>query len=137
MEKNRPTRKGRGGRPAKTDTASHCVMVRFNDTEPRPLSDDVRANRGCCRKPLLARRGSSERVPCDKNRPRNAEYVAKLTQLQRSIQSRGNELQPSRKAVAQSHFSERKALAMLSKLENATKELRGCRPTNHCTFGRV
>jgi len=33
MEKNRPTRKGRGGRPAKTDTASHCVMVRFNDTE--------------------------------------------------------------------------------------------------------
>ena len=33
MEKNRPTRKGRRGRPAKTDTASHCVMVRFNDTE--------------------------------------------------------------------------------------------------------
>ena len=32
MEKNETNRKGRG-RPVKTDTASHCVMVRFNGTE--------------------------------------------------------------------------------------------------------
>ena len=33
MEKNKVPHKGKGGDPMKTDTVSHCVMVRFNDME--------------------------------------------------------------------------------------------------------
>ena len=33
MEKKQTGPQRSRGRPAKTDTASHCIMVRFNDTE--------------------------------------------------------------------------------------------------------
>ena len=33
MEKKKSPTRGKGGRPAKNDTATHCVMVRFTDQE--------------------------------------------------------------------------------------------------------
>ena len=115
MEKNRPARKGRGGRPAKTDTASHCVMVRFNDTEHARFLTMYERSGLLSKAAFIKARVFGDVFRVIKTDRGTLEYVAKLTQLHAQFRAVGT--------LLHTHFSERKALAMLYKLENATKEL--------------
>lgn len=122
MEKNRPPRKGRGGRPAKTDTASHCVMVRFNDTEHARFLTMYEQSGLLSKAAFIKARVFEDVFRVIKTDRGTLEYVAKLTQLHAQFRAVGTNYNQIVKLL-HTHFSERKALAMLYKLENATKEL--------------
>ena len=122
MEKNKPTRKGRGGRPAKTDTASHCVMVRFNNTEHARFLTMYEQSRLLSKAAFIKARVFGDVFRVIKTDRGTLEYVAKLTQLHaqyRAIEVNYNQVVKE----LRTRFSERKALAMLYKLEKATMQL--------------
>lgn len=122
MEKNRPPRKGRGGRPAKTDTASHCVMVRFNDTEHARFLTMFEQSGLLSKAAFIKARVFGDVFRVIKTDRGTLEYVAKLTQLHAQFRAVGTNYNQVVKLL-HTHFSERKALAMLYKLENTTREL--------------
>ena len=122
MEKNRPTRKGRGGRPAKTDTASHCVMVRFNDTEHARFLTMYEQSGLLSKAAFIKARVFGDVFRVIKTDRGTLEYVAKLTQLHAQYRAIGVNYNQVVKEL-RTRFSERKALAMLYKLEKATMQL--------------
>ena len=122
MEKNRPTRKGRGGRPAKTDTASHCVMVRFNDTEHARFLTMYEQSGLLSKAAFIKARVFGDVFRVIKTDRGTLEYVAKLTQFHAQFRAIGTNYNQIVKLL-HTHFSERKALALLYKLENETREL--------------
>ena len=122
MEKNRSTRKGRGGRPAKTDTASHCVMVRFTDTEHARFLTMYEQSGLLSKAAFIKARVFGDVFRVITSDSGTMEYVAKLTQFHAQFRAVGTNYNQIVKLL-HTHFSERKALAMLYKLENATKEL--------------
>ena len=122
MEKNRPTRKGRGGRPAKIDTASHCLMVRFNDTEHARFLTMYEQSGLLSKAAFIKARVFGDVFRVIKTDRGTLEYVAKLTQFHAQFRAVGTNYNQVVKEL-HAHFSEKKALALLYKLENATKEL--------------
>ena len=122
MEKNRPTRKGRGGRPAKTDTASHCVMVRFTDTEYARFLTMYEQSGLLSKAAFIKARVFDDVFRVIKTDRGTMEYVAKLTQFHAQFRAVGTNYNQIVKLL-HTHFSERKALTMLYKLENETREL--------------
>ena len=122
MEKNRPARKGRGGRPAKTDTASHCVMVRFNDTEHARFLTMYEQSGLLSKAAFIKARVFGDVFRVIKTDRGTLEYVAKLTQLHAQYRAIGVNYNQVVKEL-RIRFSERKALAMLYKLEKATMQL--------------
>ena len=122
MERNRPTRKGRGGRPAKTDTASHCVMVRFNDTEHARFLTMYEQSGLLSKAAFIKARVFGDVFRVIKTDRGTLEYVAKLTQLHAQYRAIGVNYNQVVKEL-RTRFSERKALAMLYKLEKATMQL--------------
>ena len=89
MEKNRPARKGRGGRPAKTDTASHCVMVRFNDTEHARFLTMYEQSGLLSKAAFIKARVFGDVFRVIKTDRGTLEYVAKLTQLHAQLRAVG------------------------------------------------
>ena len=122
MEKNRPTCKGRGGRPAKTDTASHCVMVRFNDTEHARFLTMYEQSGLLSKAAFIKARISGDVFRVIKTDRGTLEYVAKLTQLHAQYRAIGVNYNQVVKEL-RTRFSERKTLALLYKLEKATMQL--------------
>ena len=122
MEKNRPTRKGRGGRPAKTDTASHCVMVRFNDTEHARFLTMYEQSGLLSKAAFIKARVFGDVFRVIKTDRGTLEYVAKLTQLHAQYRAIGVNYNQVVKEL-RTRFSERKALSLLYKLEKATMQL--------------
>ncbi len=122
MEKNRPARKGRGGRPAKTDTASHCVMVRFNDTEHARFLTMYEQSGLLSKAAFIKARISGDVFRVIKTDRGTLEYVAKLTQLHAQYRAIGVNYNQVVKEL-RTRFSERKTLALLYKLEKATMQL--------------
>lgn len=122
MEKNRPTRKGRGGRPAKTDTASHCVMVRFNDTEHARFLTMYEQSGLLSKAAFIKARVFGDVFRVIKTDRGTLEYVAKLTQLHAQFRAVGTNYNQVVKEL-RIRFSERKALSLLYKLEKATLQL--------------
>ncbi len=122
MEKNRPTRRGRGGRPAKTDTASHCVMVRFTDTEHARFLTMYEQSGLLSKATFIKARVFGDVFRVIKTDRGTLEYVAKLTQFHAQFRAIGTNYNQIVKLL-HPHFSERKALALLYKLENETREL--------------
>ena len=122
MEKNRPTRKGRGGRPAKTDTASHCVMVRFNDTEHARFLTMYEQSGLLSKAAFIKARVFGDVFRVIKTDRGTLEYVAKLTQLHAQYRAIGVNYNQVVKEL-RIRFSERKALSLLYKLEKATMQL--------------
>ena len=122
MEKNRPTRRGRGGRPAKTDTASHCVMVRFTDTEHARFLTMYEQSGLLSKATFIKARVFGDVFRVIKTDRGTLEYVAKLTQFHAQFRAIGTNYNQIVK-LPHTHFSERKALALLYKLENETREL--------------
>ena len=99
MEKTEAPVRGRGGRPPKTDTAKNCVMVRFTDGEyARFLA-------------LFEQSGTLSKAAFVKARVFGAQF--------RKIGVNYNQIVKELHA----HFSPKKALALLYKLESETREL--------------
>ncbi|MDE5709529.1 MAG: MobA protein [Alistipes sp.] len=121
MEKNRPPRKGRGGRPAKTDTASHCVMVRFNDTEHARFLTMYEQSGLLSKAAFIKARVFGDVFRVIKTDRGTLEYVAKLTQLHAQYRAIGVNYNQVVKEL-RTRFSERKALSLLYKLEKATMQ---------------
>ena len=122
MEKNRPTRNGRGGRPAKTDTASHCVMVRFNDAEHARFLTMYEQSGLLSKAAFIKARVFADVFRVIKTDRGTLEYVAKLTQLHAQYRAIGVNYNQVVKEL-RTRFSERKALSLLYKLEKATMQL--------------
>lgn len=102
----------------------------------RPISDDVRAIRAVVEGGFYQGTGLRRCVPGDKNRSRNAGIRGQTDATARSIPSRGNELQPSREAVAHPFLgaeSTRHAL-QIGEYDPRTG---GCRAANRRSFRRV
>lgn len=122
MEQNRPARKGRGGRPAKTDTASHCIMVRFNDTEHARFLTMYEQSGLLSKAAFIKARVFGDVFRVIKTDRGTLEYVAKLTQLHAQYRAIGVNYNQVVKEL-RTRFSERKTLSLLYKLEKATMQL--------------
>ena len=122
MEKNRPTRKGRGGRPTKDNPAIYRFSVNFSAEEHARFVTMYEQSGLLSKAVFIKDRVFGDVFRVIKTDRGTLEYVAKLTQLHAQFRAVGTNYNQVVKLL-HSHFSERKALAMLYKLENATKEL--------------
>lgn len=114
--------KKKGGRHPKLDRRTHHVMLRFDDNEwLRFLAmyeeTEVRA------KAVFAKaRIFGEEFHVWKEDKTLVEYYAKLSSFHAQYRMVGNNYNQAVKEL-RCHFSEKKAMALLYKLENCTKEL--------------
>ncbi len=122
MEKNRPARKGRGGRPAKTDTASHCIMVRFNDTEHARFLTMYEQSGLLSKAAFIKARVFGDVFRVIKTDRGTLKHVAKLTQLHAQYRAIGVNYNQVVKEL-RTRFTERKTLSLLYKLGKATMQL--------------
>jgi hypothetical protein len=122
MEKKNVTRRGKGGRPAKNDTASNCVMVRFSDEEYARLLTLWEQSGVAAKAVFIKARVFGEGFRVVKTDRGTLEYVAKLTQFHAQFRAVGVNYNQVVKEL-NTHFSEKKALALLYKLEKITGEL--------------
>ena len=123
MEGNTATRNGRGGGcPAKTDTASHCVMVRFNNTKHARFLTMYEQSGLLSKAAFIKARVFGDVSRVIKTDRGTLEYVAKLTQLHAQYRAIGVNYNQVVKELC-TRFSERKALSLLYKLEKATMQL--------------
>lgn len=122
MEKNRPTRKGRGGRPAKDNPAIYRFSVNFSAEEHARFLTMYEQSGLLSKAAFIKARVFGDVFRVIKTDRGTLEYVAKLTQLHAQFRAVGTNYNQVVKLL-HTHFSERKALAMLYKLENTTREL--------------
>ncbi len=99
MEKSRPPRKGRGGRPGKDDPAIHRFSVNFSAEEQSRFLTMYELG-AVIEGGFYQGTGFRRRVSSDKNRSRNAGIRGQTDATARSIPNRGNELQPGCEAIA-------------------------------------
>ena len=121
MEKNRKPRGGKGDDPRKRPGRLPLFGKLFSRGTcpfPRPL----RAVRAIVQSRFYQSESVQRGVPGGKDRPGNARIRGEADRFPRPIPCRGNELQPVVKEL-HAHFSEKKTLALLYKLERATREL--------------
>lgn len=124
MEKKKEPRRGKGGRPAKNDTASNCVMVRFNDEEYARFLNLFEQSGVAAKAVFIKARVFGDTFRVVKTDRGTLEYVAKLTQFHAQFRAVGVNYNQVVKEL-HTHFSEKKALALLYKLEKITGELAG------------
>lgn len=123
MEKNNvPRRRGKGGRPTKNDPAVYRYSVNFSAVEnARFLS--MYDESGLLSKALFIKaRIFNESFRVIKQDRGTMEYVAKLTQFHAQFRAIGVNYNQVVKEL-NTHFSEKRALAALYKLEKITIEL--------------
>ena len=123
MEKNNvPRKRGRSGRPTKTDTASNCVMVRFTDEEYARFLSLLEESGVQVKATFIKARVFGERFRVIKTDEGTLRYVAKLSQFHSQFRAVGTNYNQVVKEL-HTHFSQKKALALLYKLEKITAEL--------------
>lgn len=123
MEKNNvPRRRSRGGRPTKTDTASNCVMVRFTDEEYARFLSLLEQSGVQVKATFIKARVFGEGFRVIKTDEGTLRYVAKLSQFHSQFRAVGTNYNQVVKEL-HTHFSQKKALALLYKLEKITAEL--------------
>lgn len=123
MEKNNePRRRGKGGRPTKIDTVSHPVMVRFTDVEYARFMTLFEQSGVAAKAVFIKARVFNDTFRVIKTDRGTLEYVAKLTQFHAQFRAVGTNYNQVVKEL-HTHFSEKKALALLYKLEKITTEL--------------
>lgn len=123
MEKNNvPRKRGRGGRPTKIDTASNCVMVRFTDEEYARFLSLLEESGVQVKATFIKARVFGERFRVIKTDEGTLRYVAKLSQFHSQFRAVGTNYNQVVKEL-HTHFSQKKALALLYKLEKITAEL--------------
>ena len=112
----------KGGRPQKNDTASHCVMVRFNDVEYARFLALYEQSGAPAKATFIKARVFDESFRVVKTDRGTLEYVAKLSIFHSQFRAVGTNYNQVVKEL-HSHFSERRALSMLYKLEKQTMQL--------------
>lgn len=122
MEKNRSTRKGRGGRPAKDNPAIYRFSVNFSAEEHARFLTMYEQSGLLSKAAFIKARVFGDVFRVIKTDRGTLEYVAKLTQLHAQYRAIGVNYNQVVKEL-RTCFSERKALSLLYKLEKATMQL--------------
>ena len=122
MEKNRPTRKGRGGRPAKDNPAIYRFSVNFSAEEHARFLTMYEQSGLLSKAAFIKARVFGDVFRVIKTDRGTLEYVAKLTQLHAQYRAIGVNYNQVVKEL-RTRFSERKALSLLYELEKATMQL--------------
>lgn len=123
MEKeNKPHGRGKGGRPPKTDTAKNCVMVRFTDEEHVRFLALFEQTGLLSKAAFVKARIFGEEFRVIQSDRGTMEYAARLTAFNAQFRKIGVNYNQLVKEL-HTHFSQKKALALLYKLENETRGL--------------
>lgn len=122
MEKNNTPRKGKGGRPTKTDTADYRFSVNFTAEEHARFLTMYETSGLHSKAAFIKAMVFSDTFRVIKTDRGTLEYVAKLTQFHAQFRAVGTNYNQVVKEL-HTHFSEKKTLALLYKLERATREL--------------
>ena len=122
MEKNNTPRRGKGGRPTKTDTADYRFSVNFTAEEYARFLTMFETSGLQSKAAFIKARAFNDTFRVIKTDRGTLEYVAKLTQLHAQFRAIGTNYNQVVKEL-HTHFSEKKALALLYKLEKITVEL--------------
>ena len=122
MEKNRKPRGGKGGRPAKNDPAVYRFSVNFSAVEHARFLDLYEQSGLLSKAAFIKARVFNEAFRVVKTDRGTLEYVAKLTAFHAQFRAIGTNYNQAVKEL-RCHFSEKKAMALLYKLERCTIEL--------------
>jgi hypothetical protein len=115
-------RRRKGGRPAKSDPATECVMVRFNSREYARFMTLFEQSGVRAKAVFIKARVFGQPFRVVKTDRAALEYVAKLTTFYAQFRGVGINYNQVVKEL-HSNFSHKKALALLFKLEKLTTEL--------------
>lgn len=120
--KKEPRQRGKGGRNPKNDPAKQCVMVRFTSVEYARFLALFEQSGVLAKAVFVKARVFGEPFRVVKTDRAALEYVAKLTTFYAQFRAVGTNYNQVVKEL-HTNFSEKKALALLYKLETATREL--------------
>ncbi len=120
-QENTKGQRRKGGRPAKTDPATECVMVRFNAREYARFLTLFEQSGVRAKAVFIKARVFSQPFRVVKTDRAALEYVAKLTTFYAQFRAIGTNYNQVVKEL-HSNFSHKKALALLFKLEKLTTE---------------
>ena len=124
QEKREPRKRGKGGRPPKNDPAKRRLTVNLTDTLYAEFLSLYEQSGVQCLSGFIAARIFGDEFRVVKTDASAVEFTAKLTALHSQFRSVGVNYNQIVKEL-HSNFGEKKALALLYKLEKATIELAG------------
>jgi hypothetical protein len=122
MEKKNVPARGKGGRPTKTDTADYRFSVNFTAEEHTRFLTMFETSGLQSKAAFIKARVFGDTFRVIKTDRGTLEYVARLTQMHAQFRAVGTNYNQVVKEL-HTHFSEKKALALLYKLEKITAEL--------------
>lgn len=123
-EKREPRKRGKGGRPPKNDPAKHRLTVNLTDTQHAGFLAMFEQSGVSSLSAFICARIFGDEFRVIKTDASAVEFTAKLTALHSQFRSVGVNYNQIVKEL-HSNFGEKKALALLYKLEKATVELAG------------
>lgn len=123
-EKREPRRRGKGDRPPKNDPAKHRLTVNLTDTQHAGFLAMFEQSGVQSLSGFISARIFGDDFRVVKTDASAVEFTAKLTALHSQFRSVGVNYNQIVKEL-HSNFGEKKALALLYKLEKATVELAG------------
>ena len=123
-EKREPRKRGKGGRPPKNDPAKHRLTVNLTDTQHAGVLAMFEQSGVQSLSAFISARIFGDGFRVVKTDASAVEFTAKLTALHSQFRSVGVNYNQIVKEL-HSNFGEKKALALLYKLEKATVELAG------------
>jgi hypothetical protein len=121
-QQNQKSLRRKGGRPAKSDPVTECVMVRFNAREYTRFLALFEQSGVKAKAVFIKARVFNQPFRVVKTDRAALEYVAKLTTFYAQFRAVGTNYNQVVKEL-HSNFSHKKALALLFKLEKLTTEL--------------
>lgn len=123
-EKREPRKRGKGGRPPKNNPAKHRLTVNLTDTQHAGFLAMFEQSGVSSLSAFISARIFGGEFRVVKTDASAVEFTAKLTALHSQFRSVGVNYNQIVKEL-HSNFGEKKALALLYKLEKATVELAG------------
>lgn len=123
-ERREPRKRGKGGRPPKNDPAKHRLTVNLTDTQHAGFLAMFEQSGVQSLSAFISARIFGDEFRVVKTDASAVEFTAKLTALHSQFRSVGVNYNQIVKEL-HSNFGEKKALALLYKLEKATVELAG------------
>lgn len=123
-EKTVPRKRGKGGRPPKIDPAKRRLTVNLTEQQHTDFFAMFEQSGVHSLSAFISARIFGDEFRVVKTDASAVEFIAKLTALHGQIRSIGVNYNQVVKQL-HSNFGEKKALALLYKLENATIELAG------------
>ena len=121
-QKKSPQKRGKGGRPLKTDPAKNCLMVRFTDEEYARFLTMFEQSGVLSKAQFIKARVFDATFRVIQKDHGTMEVAARLTTFLAQFRKIGVNYNQVVKEL-NTHFSQKKALALLYKLENETRDL--------------